>query len=753
MKRYLTFDDVGIIPKFNKIASRLQTNISTTVHNKIYNYPFVPANMDTVISKSMLDKITKLNGMAIYHRFCDIDEKIKLTKDYPQMYMSVGISDEEKKTIDILLLKGVKNYCIDVAHGHSEQVGDIVKYIRANCQNASIIAGNICTREGYRYLVECGADVIKVGVGGGCCAFNTRILMADGIYKNIQDVKINDFVINKDGKPVKVLNVMNQGIKNVIKIKNNLHYDDSFFTENHQFFIGDLSSSSEKSISCSGIAKLLNKEAKTVPRSSKYKWKELKECTWKNTFTLFPKIIDWKLEENFKIDLVEYLNKGSYDNNQIKTDGNNIDKTVFNRYIESSYDLGYIFGTFLGDGCSKICINKNTKCESGCVTWYFGKNEIDIANKLCNSIKKILDIDLDYKIKEDKNVILITLYNKCFTKLLVEFNKRTNKHLPSKYYCKNKEYIQGLFDGLIDSDGNIDNSTKNQKRTIYCFNNTSPELIELFQWCCFNLKISFSSSNREGTCGGLKNITENSVFSTAYRTKTHTFNRFTNNYLYSNILDSDNTKTEMETWDIEVDCPTHSFIANNMIVHNSACTTRMKTGFGIPQFSAVVECNKEKLELAKEGKQSWLIADGGIKNPRDVALSIGAGADMVMMGSIFAKTFDSAGKKYIKNNNSYELIDLDKEVPEGKIYSHYRGQASHNFMKSYYGDKKNRVAEGVDFYTECIGPIEAVIDEYSGSLRSSLTYCGAENLKTFKNNIEFFESTSSYMPESNYRNI
>jgi IMP dehydrogenase len=352
MKRYLTFDDVGIIPKFNKIASRLQTNISTIVHNKMYNYPLVPANMDTVISKSMLDKITKLNGMAIYHRFCDIDEKIKLTKQYPQMYMSVGISEEEKKTIDILLLKGVKNYCIDVAHGHSEQVGDIVKYIRANCQNASIIAGNICTREGYRYLVECGADVIKAGVGAGGC-----------------------------------------------------------------------------------------------------------------------------------------------------------------------------------------------------------------------------------------------------------------------------------------------------------------------------------------------------------------------------------------------------------------CVTRMKTGFGIPQFSAIVECNKEKMELEKEGKQSWLIADGGIKNPRDVALSIGAGADMVMMGSIFAKTFDSAGKKYIKNNNSYELIDLDKEVPEGKIYSHYRGQASHNFMKSYYGDKKNRVAEGVDFYTECIGPVEVVIDEYSGSLRSSLTYCGAENLKTFKNNIEFFESTSSYMPESNYRNI
>ena len=71
-KTFLTFDDIGMIPKFNKIASRTLTNISTVLDNQTYNYPFVPANMDTVISKEMVNKISKLNGMFIYHRFCTL---------------------------------------------------------------------------------------------------------------------------------------------------------------------------------------------------------------------------------------------------------------------------------------------------------------------------------------------------------------------------------------------------------------------------------------------------------------------------------------------------------------------------------------------------------------------------------------------------------------------------------------------------------------------------------------------------------
>ena len=83
--------------------------------------------------------------------------------------------------------------------------------------------------------------------------------------------------------------------------------------------------------------------------------------------------------------------------------------------------------------------------------------------------------------------LLISCYNKSFTKLLKEFSKRTNKFLPKKYYCKNKDYIQGLFDGLIDSDGNIE--ITNTKKYIYNLTNTSKYILELFYWCCMNLNI------------------------------------------------------------------------------------------------------------------------------------------------------------------------------------------------------------------------------------------------------------------------
>ena len=63
--------------------------------------------------------------------------------------------------------------------------------------------------------------------------------------------------------------------------------------------------------------------------------------------------------------------------------------------------------------------------------------------------------------------------------------KKTDKHLPEKYYCKNIDYIQGIFDGLIDSNG----SKKEYNNTVFKFDNTSKSNIELFYWCCLNLNI------------------------------------------------------------------------------------------------------------------------------------------------------------------------------------------------------------------------------------------------------------------------
>lgn len=166
----------------------------------------------------------------------------------------------------------------------------------------------------------------------------------------------------------------------------------------------------------------------------------------------------------------------------------------------------------------------------------------------------------------------------------------------------------------------------------------------------------------------------------------------------------------------------------------SACTTRMVTGFGVPQFSALLECGKiaEKLRIP-------MIADGGIKNSRDMVLSLAAGASTVMIGGLFAKTNESAAKKIV-----------DEET--GIHYSVYRGQASKEFQDDFYGSlKKGTVAEGIQFKTPCSGPAQDLLDRFCGGLRSGLTYGGAKSIKELQRKREFVQTTGTYMHESKPR--
>lgn len=161
----------------------------------------------------------------------------------------------------------------------------------------------------------------------------------------------------------------------------------------------------------------------------------------------------------------------------------------------------------------------------------------------------------------------------------------------------------------------------------------------------------------------------------------------------------------------------------------AACKTRVVTGFGVPQFTAIQECAEiaEKLRIP-------LIADGGIRSSRDVVLALAAGASTVMIGKLFALTQESAAQK--------------RESISG-IEAKYRGQASEDFQKDYYGGlKENTVAEGIDFWAKITGSANDVIQDLLGGLRSGMTYGGARNLKELQRKAEFVEVTSTYMLES-----
>lgn len=164
----------------------------------------------------------------------------------------------------------------------------------------------------------------------------------------------------------------------------------------------------------------------------------------------------------------------------------------------------------------------------------------------------------------------------------------------------------------------------------------------------------------------------------------------------------------------------------------AACTTRMVTGFGIPQFTAVQECARiaEKLRVP-------LIADGGIRTSRDVVLALAAGASTVMIGKLFALTEESAAPKR-----------GGKEGREAK----FRGQASLDFQTDFYGGLKEKtVAEGVDFWAPCTQSAQELLDQILGGIRSGMTYGGARSIKELQRKAEFVHVTSTYMPESRPR--
>jgi len=153
------------------------------------------------------------------------------------------------------------------------------------------------------------------------------------------------------------------------------------------------------------------------------------------------------------------------------------------------------------------------------------------------------------------------------------------------------------------------------------------------------------------------------------------------------------------------------------------CTTRMQTGVGRPQFSAVLECAEEAKKL---GAHVW--ADGGVRHPRDVALALAAGASQVMIGSWFAGTYESPG-------------DLQSDV-NGKLFKESFGMASARAVAArttgedaFDRARKSLFEEGISTSRMYLNPerpgVEDLLDEIIAGLRSSCTYAGAKTLDEF----------------------
>ncbi len=169
----------------------------------------------------------------------------------------------------------------------------------------------------------------------------------------------------------------------------------------------------------------------------------------------------------------------------------------------------------------------------------------------------------------------------------------------------------------------------------------------------------------------------------------------------------------------------------------SICTTRMVAGIGVPQISAILE-----VKNALKNKKIKIISDGGIKFSGDIAKALAAGADAIMMGSIFAGTDESPGKKF-----KYK----------GKVYKQYRGMGSigamssgsaNRYFQKNFKDKSKFVPEGVEGRVEYKGSLSKIIYQLKGGLRSSMGYIGAKNLSQITKNAKFIKITKAGFYES-----
>ena len=185
MKTTLSFDDVLLVPQKSDIESRSEVDISGHINNVKLTIPIISSPMDTVTESDMAATMSAVGGLGVIHRYNTIREQTAILKDALQHCdhagAAVGVTDDMGARATALVAAGASLLCVDVAHGHHTNVERAIKTLRDKFGSmVSIMAGNVATAEAFADLQDWGANVIRVGVGGGSIC-STRIQTAHGV--------------------------------------------------------------------------------------------------------------------------------------------------------------------------------------------------------------------------------------------------------------------------------------------------------------------------------------------------------------------------------------------------------------------------------------------------------------------------------------------------------------------------------------------------------------------------------------------
>jgi IMP dehydrogenase len=203
----LTYDDIQLVPRFSSVSSRQDINLETKLsRNYSILIPLIASPMDTVCEQEMAFKMFTMGGVGCIHRFLTVQGQARQVlelksriygegfggpfenwgdayafgeKQIPIM-AAIGVGSKERLRADALVEAGANVLLIDVAHGHHQNVIEMIKYCKNKFPEVDVIAGSIATAEAAEDLQNAGADGLRVGIGGGSLC-TTRVKTGFGI--------------------------------------------------------------------------------------------------------------------------------------------------------------------------------------------------------------------------------------------------------------------------------------------------------------------------------------------------------------------------------------------------------------------------------------------------------------------------------------------------------------------------------------------------------------------------------------------
>ena len=175
----LDFKDVLIVPKNSDVLSRSLVNLEKNFTFKYYKkelkcIPIIVSNMSSVGTLSMAKEMSKNKCLTVLHKFIDYDKLSNLIDtveiDPTYIFISCGVNESDiLNTEKILNEKKIDKLCIDIANGYLDKLVNTIKYFRLKYPDILIMAGNVVTQNRCNELYDSGADIVKIGIGGGSC--------------------------------------------------------------------------------------------------------------------------------------------------------------------------------------------------------------------------------------------------------------------------------------------------------------------------------------------------------------------------------------------------------------------------------------------------------------------------------------------------------------------------------------------------------------------------------------------------------